>query len=83
MNMDLLLSLQIQVQKMYSDDEGRRHGERESIAFEKAWRFGGRIRQDIGPSRGRLRHDVDEHQRERSRLGRVAQYVVDPAVQTA
>jgi len=81
--MDLLLSLQVQVQQMHSNDERRRHGERESIFLEEARRFNGRIGQDIGPSRGRLRHDVDEHQRKRSGLGRVAQYGVDPAVKTA
>jgi hypothetical protein len=30
-----------------------------------------------------LRHDVDEHQSERSCFGRVAENVVDPSVETA
>ena len=68
---------------MYSDNERCRHGERKSIAFEEARRFSGRISQDVGPRRGRLRHNVDEHQRERSCFRGVAQYVVDPAVKTA
>jgi hypothetical protein len=58
---DLLLSLQVQVQQMYPNDEGCRHGEGEGKSFEEARRFSGRISQDVGPSRGRLRHDVDEH----------------------
>ena len=80
---NLLLSLQVQVQQMNSDNERCRHGERKSIAFEETRRFSGRISQNVGPCRRRLRHDVDEHQCERSCLGGVAQYVVDPAVKTA
>ena len=68
---------------MYSNDKGCRHGKGESVAFQEARRFSGRICEDIGPSRGRLRHNVDEYQRERSRLWRVAQYVIDPAIKTA
>lgn len=68
---------------MYSNDERCRHRERESVTLEEARRFSGWISQDVGPSGGRLRHNVDEYQRERSCLGRVAEDVVDPAVQTA
>lgn len=68
---------------MYSNDERCRHRERESVTLEEARRLSGWISQDVGPSGGRLRHNVDEYQRERSCLGRVAEDVVDPAVQTA
>jgi hypothetical protein len=57
---NLLLALQIQVQKMHSDDQRRRHGERESVAFQEPRSFGGGIGQDVRPRCGRLRHDVDE-----------------------
>jgi hypothetical protein len=68
---------------MHSNDQRSRHGERESIAFQESRRLGGGIRQDVRPSSRRLRHDIDEHQSERSRFGRVAQNVVDPSVKTA
>lgn len=68
---------------MYSNDQRCRHRERESKTLEEARRFGRGICQNVGPSRRRLRHDVDEHQSKRSRLWRVAEYVVDPAVQAA
>lgn len=63
-NVNLLLSFQVQVQKMHSDDQRRRHGEGECETLEETRRFGGRIRQYVSPSRRRLGYDVDEHQSE-------------------